>query len=78
MDCLMITAEDTRVYKDHINLFFIFRPHTLNTSVAEYVVSNVQRCIFPLKFQFCSEHIAGGVNELENMMTRRVRGIVAK
>ncbi len=72
LDYLLISAENTFVSTDHRNLLFILNPRAFNPSVAQHIVSKVQRwALYLSQFSYCIEHVAGTDND---MLTRWCKG----
>lgn len=75
MDYFLIAAQDIRVYTDHRNLLYIFKPKEINPSTPQYVVSKVQRwALYLSQYQYTIEHVPGEQNEMADMISRWWKG----
>lgn len=70
LDYLFI-CDYVHIYKDHLNLLFIYSPTTIHPNLGRHIVSKVQRWGLCLaQFQYTIQHVRGEKNVMTDIMTR--------
>lgn len=70
-DYILLQAPQFRIFTDHLNLKYIYNPHSVDSSLARHVVHKLQRwALFLSVYNYVIEHIAGELNSWADLLTR--------
>lgn len=77
-DYILLRAPQFRIFTDHLNLKYIYNPHSVDSSLARHVVHKLQRWALKLSvFKYVIEHIKSEENNWADMLTRFGAGVGA-
>lgn len=79
MDYLMLAEEKAHIHTDHRNLFFVFNPLALDSTLGKHIVNKVQLWgLYLSKVSYVVENIDGEKNVMADIITRWWRGYRGK
>jgi hypothetical protein len=78
VDYLLLSHDEFSILSDHLNLTYIYNPHSADPTLARHVVHKLQRWALKMSvFSYRMEHVMGELNYWTDLMTRWGVGWIA-